>query len=123
MCAIEINEVIDPSVQAWDDMSGKELKAELVKEARAEEMTEFKKHQVYIKVPISQCLAETGAKPIGTRWVDINKGDDDRTDYRSRLVAQELRCNSWVDDLFAATPPLEAKNILFSMAVTEGIGF
>ena len=26
-------------------------------------------------------------------------------------------------DLFAATPPLEAKKILFSLAVTEGIGF
>ena len=28
-----------------------------------------------------------------------------------------------MDDLFAATPPLEAKKILFSMAVTEGIGY
>ena len=26
-------------------------------------------------------------------------------------------------DLFAATPPLEAKKMLFSMAVTEGIGY
>ena len=26
------------------------------------------------------------------------------------------------EDLFAATPPLEAKKMLFSMAVTEGIG-
>ena len=28
-----------------------------------------------------------------------------------------------MDDLFAATPPLEALKILFSMAMTEGIGY
>ena len=27
------------------------------------------------------------------------------------------------EDLFAATPPLESKKILFSWAVNEGIGF
>ena len=27
------------------------------------------------------------------------------------------------DDLFAATPPLEAKKILMSLAVTEGVGY
>ena len=27
------------------------------------------------------------------------------------------------EDLFAATPPLEAKNTLMSMAVTEGVGY
>ena len=27
------------------------------------------------------------------------------------------------EDLFAATPPLEAKKMLFSLAVTEGVGF
>ena len=30
---------------------------------------------------------------------------------------------SWADDLFAATPPLEAKKTIFSLAGTEGIGF
>ena len=27
------------------------------------------------------------------------------------------------EDLFAATPPLEAKKMLMSMAVTEGVGY
>ncbi len=43
----------------------------MVMEARAEEMKEFKKHKVYTKVPLSQCWARTGRKPIGVRWVDI----------------------------------------------------
>ena len=38
------------------------------------------------------------------------------------MVAKEINTNKR-EDLFAATPPLEAKKILFSMAATEGIGY
>ena len=106
----------------WDDISGKKLNSELVYKARAEEIEEFRKHGVYIKVPISECMNVTGKKPIGVRWVDINKGDDENPEYRSRLVAKEIKRDKR-DDNFAATPPLEAKKMLFSMAVTEGVGF
>ena len=101
----------------------KMLNTKLVKSAREEEIVEVRKHSVYIKVPISQCFEETGSPPVGTRWIDVNKGDDKHVDYRSRLVAQELKRLSWADDLFAATPPLEVKKLIFSLAVTEGIGF
>ena len=37
-------------------------------------------------------------------------------------MAQEINVGKR-DDLFAATPPLEAKKMRFSMAVTEGIGY
>ena len=56
------------------------------------------------------------------RWVDINKGDDEKPEYRSRLVAKEINREKR-EDLFAATPPLEAKKALLSMATTEGIGW
>ena len=107
----------------YDDISGKPLDWNLVKQAREEEMFEVKKHKVYEKVPLTMCYEETGKNPIGVRWVDINKGDEVHVEYRSRLVAQELKKHTWHDDLFAATPPLEAKKLLFSMAVTEGYGF
>ena len=42
-------------------------------------------------------------------------------EYRSRLVAQEIKMNKR-DDLSAAIPPLEAKQMSLSLAVTEGIG-
>ena len=106
----------------WDDLSGKPLSPELVLKARTEEMGEILKHNVYEKVPISQCWNETGQPPVGTRWVDVNKGDDQNVEYRSRLVAQELNTHKR-QDLFAATPPLEAKKLLMSLATTEGIGF
>ena len=85
-------------------------------------MAEFRKHAVYVKVPIKQCWDRTGKKPIGVRWVDINKGDDRKPRYRSRLVAKELSLDKR-DDLFAATPPLEAKKLLLSVALTAGIGY
>jgi hypothetical protein len=106
----------------WDDLSGEALDPEMVREARKEEMLEFVKHGVYIKVPIQECMRRTGKKPIGVRWVDINKGDKAKPDYRSRLVAKEINTHKR-EDLFAATPPLEAKKILFSPAVTTGTGY
>jgi len=39
----------------WDDLSGKLLDPVLVKKAREEEMEEFRKHGVYMKVPIEEC--------------------------------------------------------------------
>ena len=53
-------------------------------------------------------------EPIGTRWVDTNKGDDANPDYRCRLVAQDIN-DKQRDDLFAATPPLEALKLLLSV--------
>ena len=108
--------------ELWDNLSGEWLEGDMVREARKEEMEEFKKHEVYIKVPMQECYERTGAAPIGTRWVDINKGDKIHPEYRSRLVAQEINVDKR-EDLFAATPPLEAKKILMSLAVTEGVGY
>ena len=52
----------------------------------------------------------------------MNKGDAENPEYRSRLVAKEIKKDNR-DDLFAATPPLEALKLLIGMAMTEGIGY
>ena len=52
----------------------------------------------------------------------MNKGDKVHPEYRARLVAKEIKMDIR-QDLFAATPPLEAKKMLLSLAMTEGIGF
>ena len=72
--------------------------------ARSEEMKELVKHNVYNKVPLSKCWEATGKAPIRVRWVDVNKGDKIHPDYRSRLVAKEIKIGKR-EDLFAATPP------------------
>ena len=105
----------------YDNLSGAMLDPEGVKNAGKEEMAEVYKHGVYVKVPVEECYEKTGKAPIGTRWVDVNKGDSVHPEYRSRLVAQEINTGKR-EDLFAATPPLEAKKILMSMAVAENIG-
>ena len=74
---------------------------------------------MYTKVDIEESYNETGCGPIGVRWVDINKGDDTQPEYRSRLVAQEVKKDKRLD-LFAAMPPIEAKNVLLSLTMTEG---
>ena len=56
-------------------------------------------------------------KIIKTRWIDINKGDDDNPVYRSRLVGKEFN-DGQMDGLFAATPPLEALRFLVHEAAT-----
>ena len=100
---------------AWDDVSGEALDPEEVVKARAEEIVYFNKMKVYHKVPIAQCWARTGKRPIPVRWVDINKGDKARPNHRSRLVAKDIKKNAR-PDLFAATPPLEALKTVISMA-------
>ena len=33
---------------------------------------------------------KTGKRPIGVKWVGINKGDEANPEYRSRLLAKEI---------------------------------
>ena len=69
------------------------------------------------KVPIKECWARTGRRPIGSKLVDVNKGDRANPDVRSRLVAQEVA--TYRDDhFFAAAPPLEALRLLLSRTAT-----
>ena len=50
------------------------------------------------------------------RWVDVRKD----IGVRSRLVARDFKGgDKHRDDLFADTPPLEAKRLLFSRAATR----
>ena len=79
--------------------------------ARHEEMEVFAKFLVYTKVPLQDAYHFTGKSPIGTKWVDVNKGDENEPEYRSRLVAKEIKRRN-DEDIFAATPPLKAKKLL-----------
>ena len=72
---------------AEDDVSNQVLDPELLKAARREEMKYFEKLGVYERVGRSEQV-RTGGKVIGTRWVDVNKGDSESPNYRSRLVGR-----------------------------------
>ncbi len=51
------------------------------------------------------------------KWVDANKGDKEKAEYRCMLVAKETKKDKR-EDLFAAPPPLEAKKMLFSLCAS-----
>ena len=67
-----------------------ELPAELVEAARAEELEYFSSLPVWDITRTQECWDVTGKPPISTKWVDVNKGDQESYDVRSRLVAREM---------------------------------
>ena len=79
-------------------------------------MNVFWKMQVYTRVPRAMQKMK-GRKVIGVRWVDVNKGDSESTDMRSRLVGQEFNTGK-NDELCASTPPLESLRFVISSATT-----
>ncbi len=107
--------------QFVDDVFGGFLDSELVKAARQEDIDYYRTH-VYKKVPIQTSYDVTGAKPISTRWVDTNKGDDQHPEYRSRWVARDIRKN-WELVWLASTPPLEVLKFLMAKMVETKISY
>ena len=97
-----------------DEVSGKALETSMVKAAREEEIDYAHRYNVWTLAPISEAWERTGKAPISSRWIDINKGDEERPAYRSRLVIQEIRQDG-VESIFAATPPLESIRFLLSL--------
>ena len=72
---------------------------------------------VWKEVTLAECWAKTGKKPLGGRWVDVNKGDASSPDVRCRWVAKDIA--TYKSDLFhSATPPLEALRLLLSHAAS-----
>ena len=81
----------DSGEEFIDDVSGLPLDPVLVRAARKEDIAVFKQHMVYSKVPVDEATSKTDNAPIGVRWIDINKGDKTNPEYRSRLVAKEIK--------------------------------
>ena len=97
----------------YDNVTGRPLETQRVLEARAEEIKYYKDKTIYIKVPRAKCFEKTGKAPIRVRWVDVNKGDENEPNYRSRLVAMEFK-KDVNTEWFSGTPPLEALRALCS---------
>ncbi len=97
------------------------LNDKLVKEARAKELEYVHSKKVWVKVTQATARQRNGGRrPITVRWVDVNKGDELNPNYRSRLVARQLRAtDSSGQSYFAPAPPLEALRTVISMAMTK----
>ena len=75
------------------------------------------------EVPVEQSWSETNAKPIEIKWIYTNKGDGDRVESMSRLLATELKIHQVKmgilrdDVFFSLTPPLESRATLDELGV------
>jgi hypothetical protein len=123
ICARAVNMVVELNEAAGDEkfvdtITGQRLRADLVRAARREEMEYFAAKNVWKKVPRSWAKEMQGKPPITVKWIDTNKGDDDNPNYRSRLVAREVR-QAWESTIFAPTPPLESLRSILSLAATD----
>ena len=85
---------------------------DLVRAAMEEELNYFNAH-VWDATEKTMAATTDGYKLIRMRWVICNKGDSSAYDVRARLVACEVNTYK-TDEYYAATPPLEAKKLLFS---------
>ena len=101
----------------YDEISGALLDPKLVKQARAKEIEFVKEFEVYKKVPAEEAV---GKARVSLKWCDVNKGDDAVPEYRSRLVARELKVwDPSMTGTFAATPPTESLRFMLSRFATR----
>ena len=97
-----------------DECTNEVLPKELIHAAIQEELSYFNQHvwEVTDKEGMKQLH---DAKLVRCRWVLCYKGDAGQPDVRARLVACEVNYGGTKEDNFyAATPPLEAKKMLFA---------
>ena len=65
----------------------------------------------------------SGHRNVSVKWVDTNKGTENKPELRCRLVARDFRgADKDREDLFAATPPWELKKLLVSHAADRSNG-
>ena len=74
-----------------DEGTGATLWRDDVAKERMEEMKWYEKFNAFEGVTDETCVSRTGRKPISCGWEDINKGDSERVEVRSRLAAREER--------------------------------
>ena len=88
-----------------DSVTGQVLRDDLVVAARQSELKYFHDKSVWLKVPRGRAKQMTGKPPISVRWVDVNKGDEVEPNYRSRLVARQIKAMDRSGDSYFAPAP------------------
>ena len=73
----------------YDNISGAMLDPVKMNAARRQEVDFVRVFGVYRKIPRGGAV---GGQFVTVKWIDVNKGDEKRPGYRSRLVARDV-CN------------------------------
>ena len=110
--------------EIYDAITGVKLDPVLVAQARNTEMRFLVDElNAYKYDSVDNCLRMTGKRPIPVKWVDVNKGDAQRPEVRSRLAVAETRHRTTPSEMdnaqtFSATPPYEALRMLASYVMS-----
>ena len=110
--------------EIYDAMTGARLDPALVAKARNIEMRFLVDElDAYKYDSVDNCLKTTGKRSIPVKWVDVNKGDAQRPEVRSRLAVAETRHRTTLSEednaqTFSATPPYEALRLLVSFVMS-----
>ena len=102
-------------LDGWDDVNNVGLPKIEVEAAMEEESKYMIGRQIWTNVPEEECWRVTGKPPIESRWVVTDKAfmSNGPRDVRARIVAKDYKgADKNREDLFAETPPLEAKRLL-----------
>ena len=95
-------------IKCFDDVTGKELLAQGVKEAREQELKYLREHGVYEKVVERATVEKHQVTPVDTKWVDANPF---------------TTCCGSRPNLYAGTLPPEALKAIKSIAVSHSLEF
>ena len=87
-----------------DDSTGQARDPVLVRLARQKELEYFKSKGVWVLQEVDKARKLTGRTPTRAHGVDVDNGDDQEPDIRSRLVAREVR-SPGTEAVFAPTRP------------------
>ena len=110
--------------EIYDAITGVRLDPALVAKARNTEMRFLVDElNAYKYDSVDNCLKTTGKRPIPVKWVDVNKGDAQRPEVRSRLAVAETKHRTTLSEednaqTFSATPPYEALRLLVSFVMS-----
>jgi hypothetical protein len=107
----------------FDRVSGAELNGKAVAAARETEMDYMRQLVVFTYAPEEESYTVCGVPPLPLDWVDVNKGDSENPEIRSRLVAMDTKKRTSIDPTdisatFAATPPLEGLRAVISITMS-----
>ena len=94
-----------------------------MKEAREKELKYLRKLGVCEKADERAALAKYNVTPVDTKWVDTDKAiEGEPMQIRKRIVAREFTSGDR-PDLYAGTPPPEARKAIICIAASHSPEF
>ena len=111
------DEVPDEWLSSW--YPDTHMSQKMVIEAKRKEMERFKRMKVYRVLTRGSMKRDEEVKMLSIKWVITNKGTEEHSFAKARLVAREFHTGDKRGELFAGKPGLMAMRTVISRAMTR----